>query len=207
MLGQAPGAAFVQGLAQSGHRLHKRIAYDQAFIMTALPTTTRGTAQVRPNKGVKLNYLYYWTEAFRDRQLENQKVPVRYDPFNAGIAYAFVHGRWQACVSEHYAFFRGRSEREIKLATSELRRQQQRDRKSISSRRLIEFLSRTELEEIILKQQLHDREMQSLVSHDPLDIVASSQQAPESTSTPQQTTLSSQETAKDTAAPPLFEDF
>ncbi len=208
-LGQPPRDAFVQGLAQSGRRLHKRIAYDQAFIMTTLPTTTREMAQVRPNKGVKLNYLYYWTEAFRDRQLENQKVPVRYDPFNAGIAYAFVHGRWQACVSEHYAFFRGRSEREIKLATSELRRQQQRDRKSISSRRLIEFLSRTELEEIILKQQLHDRETQSLISHNSIDKGGSSPQAPESTPTPEQTALSSSspETANDAAAPPLFEDF
>jgi transposase InsO family protein len=207
MLGQAPRDAFVQGLAQSGHRLHKRIAYDQAFIMTALPTTTKGTAQVRPNKGVKLNYLYYWTEAFRDRQLENQTVPVRYDPFNAGIAYAFVHGRWQVCVSEHYAFFRGRSEREIKLATSELRCQQQRDRKSISSRRLIEFLSRIELEEIILKQQLLDREMQSLISHKPIDKVEPSPQASESMSIPGQTAWPSPETANDAVAPPIFEDF
>jgi putative transposase len=175
--------------------------------MTTLPTTTRGAAKVRPNKGVKLNYLYYWTEAFRDRRLENQMVPVRYDPFNAGVAYGFVHGRWQACVSEHYAFFQGRSEREIKLASSELRRQQQRDRKSISSRRLIDFLQRTELEEAILKQQVRDREMQSLISHDPASEASLAQQTTEPPSPPAPTVLPLPVAATNEVMPPLFEEF
>lgn len=164
-LAQSPRAVFTQGLAQSGLRLHKRIPYNQDFIMTTLPTTTKGTAKVQPNRGVCLNSLYYWTEAFRDRGIENSQVPVRYDPFNAGLAYAFVHGRWQACISEHYACFRGRSEREIKLATSELRRRCQHPGQSISSKKLAEFLSAIETEETLLLQQRRDREVQQGIGY------------------------------------------
>ena len=164
-LKQSPREAFTQGLAQSGLRLHKRIPYNENFIMTTLPTTSKGTAKVQPNRGVCINRLYYWTESFRDRQIENAQVPVRYDPFNAGIAYVFAHGRWQTCISEHYACFRGRSEREIKLATSELRRRCQQPGQSISSTKMTEFLNAAEAEETLLLQQRRDLEMQQSMGH------------------------------------------
>ena len=52
-------------------------------------------------------------------------MPVRYDPFDMGTAYAYVDGQWVRCISEHYALLQGRSEREVRYASLELRRQKQ----------------------------------------------------------------------------------
>jgi hypothetical protein len=48
---------------------------------------------------------------------------VKFDPYDAGIAYAFVDGRWTKCHSEHFSTFTGRTEREIQIATEQLRAQ------------------------------------------------------------------------------------
>ena len=93
--------------------------------MATLPTTRRGTARVSPGRGVIVNGVYYWAEAFRDPTVENHDVAVRYDPFDIGKAYAFVKNRWTEGHSEHYAALRGRSEKEIMLASKEVRRRSQ----------------------------------------------------------------------------------
>ncbi len=125
-LGQSPREAFAAGLQLGGQRPQRRIAYDDDFRMLTLPTTQKGTAKLQPGRGVRLHYIYYWSDAFVDPEAEGTQVPVRYDPFDAGVAYAFVKKRWVRCISEHYARFAGRSEREVQLASAELRRRQQR---------------------------------------------------------------------------------
>ena len=117
--------------------------------MLTLPTTAKGTAKVVPSKGVKINHVCYWCEAFRDPEVQCATVPVRYDPFDAGVAYAFVHGQWLQCHSEHYAVLKGRSEREIMLATKELhqRRRNYSADFTVTARQLAEFLQSVEAEE------------------------------------------------------------
>jgi len=142
----------------SGARTHRLIPYDEQFRMMTLPTTYKETATVSPGKGVRLNYLYYWADAFRDPLVERTRVPVRYDPHDVGIAYAFVHHQWVRCTSEHYRIFRGHSEAELLLVAAEL---QQRRRKlaqesSITARRLAMFLTSVEAEEQLLAQRLRD---------------------------------------------------
>jgi putative transposase len=95
------------------------IWYDEAFRLLTLPTTRSGMARVIPNNGVKINNRYYWANAFRNAELGNTSVPVRYDPYDAGLAYAFVKGIWVTCHSEHYQVFQGRTEREIMLASTD----------------------------------------------------------------------------------------
>jgi len=157
-LGLSPREVFVQGMATSGARPHRLIPYDEQFRMMTLPTTYKETATVSPGKGVRLNYLYYWADAFRDPLVERTRVPVRYDPHDVGIAYAFVHHQWVRCTSEHYRIFRGHSEAELLLVAAEL---QQRQRKlaqesSITARRLAMFLTSVEAEEQLLAQRLRD---------------------------------------------------
>lgn len=79
--------------------------------MHTLPTTSKGTAKIAPGRGVKIHNLYYWSDAFRAPDVEKQHVPVRYDPFDAGTAYAYVNKEWTECHSEYFAIFRGRSKR------------------------------------------------------------------------------------------------
>ncbi len=121
-LGQTPRDCFADGLARGGIRAHRAIAYDDEFRMTTLPTTSKGMAWVSPGRGVKIHHLHYWSSVFRDPAVEQTSVPVRYDPHDAGTAYAYVGKRWVTCFSEHYATFRGRSEREMMIATTELRK-------------------------------------------------------------------------------------
>src|SRR5262249_23609028 len=87
-------------------------------------------------------------------------VPVRYDPYDAGRAYAYVRGHWRQCHSEHYLKFQHRTERELMIAATELRRRNQQHGKRlvITAYRLANFLSSVEAEELTLKQRLRDAE-------------------------------------------------
>lgn len=170
-LGDSPRAIFTHGIATSGARTHRLIPYDEQFRMLTLPTTYKETATVSPGKGIRLHYLYYWAEAFRDPLVERTRVPVRYDPHDVGIAYAFVQNQWVRCTSEHYRVFRGHSAEELVLAAAEL---QQRRRKtaqegSITARRLAQFLTSVAAEELLLSQRLRDaaikRSLEVITNH------------------------------------------
>jgi putative transposase len=161
-LGQSPRAAYLAGLTATGCRPQRRVAYDETFRLLMLPTTRSGVAKVQLGRGVKVNYLYYWSDVFRQPTVQGEVVPVKYDPFNAGIAYAYVKGAWERCLSERYATFQGRTEREIALATTALRQQKRLDRQqvNINAQTLAVFLASVEGQEAVLEQQLKDRAVQ-----------------------------------------------
>jgi putative transposase len=191
-LGQSPREAFAMGMARSGARSHRLIPYDDNFIMLTLPTPPHRTAKVHPTHGVRIRYVDYWSDAFRDPRVAGTKVPVRYDPYDAGVAYAFVKGvtgRWVQCISEHYACFKGRSEREIQLATDELHRQDQLHAKNyttITARKLAAFLSSLEAEEILLAQRLRDaggRDVLAIMQGNPTDVGGHNLTLPQTVST------------------------
>ena len=165
-LGQSPQEAFAMGIAQGGQRPQRFIASDESFHMLTLPTTRKGTAKIMPHVGVKINSLFYWSDAFLDPEVEKTQAPVRYDPFNAGTAYAFIKGHWVQCLSEHYAIFAGRSEREIQLATAELRKRNQLHGQqfTLTARKLADFLSSLEAEELLLEQRLRDTEAREILT-------------------------------------------
>jgi hypothetical protein len=153
-------------LAQSGQRFHRIIPYDREFLIYTLPAPARGTAKIIPGQGFKVNYLYYWCDLFRDPLVEKTQAAVRYDPFDAGSAFAFVQNRWVECHSEYYAVFQGRSEREVMLASHELRKRRQNhtQRFPVTARRLAEFLESVEAEEKLLVQRLGDMEVRRVRS-------------------------------------------
>jgi hypothetical protein len=160
----APREAFQKGVAQSGARTQCAITYDDTFRFFSLPTTLRGTAKVQPGSGVKINYLYYWSDEFRPATIEHTQVPVRYDPFDISRAYAFVRGRWIPCLSEYYLQFKDHSERELLLATAELRKrlQEQGNHQAITAKRLAEFLADACAHEGVLMQRQRDAEAQDV---------------------------------------------
>jgi len=165
-LGQSPRDAFAMGMAQGGKRLQRLIPYDETFRMLTLPTTRKGTSKVMPQLGVKINGLCYWSDALLDPEVEKTQVSVRYDPYDAGLAYSFIKGHWVQCLSERYSTFAGRSEREIQLATAELRKRNQLhgQRFTITARKLADFLASLEAEEILLQQRLQDAEAREMLA-------------------------------------------
>jgi transposase InsO family protein len=170
-LGQSPREAFAAGLESGGLRPHRNITYDEDFLVTILPTTPKGLAKIVPGRGVKVNQIYYWSDRFRNPAVEGASVAVRYDPFDAGAAYAFVERQWVRCYSEYHTVFQGRSEREILLATHELRRRRQAGGggKFTTARTLADFLQSVECEEHLLEQRMRDREVR-LARHTPLEL-------------------------------------
>jgi len=128
-----------------------------AFYLTFDPPSYRSCMMV-------LRICVRWCEAFR--QVEGETVPVRYDPFDAGTAYAFVQRQWLQCHSDCYGTLKGRSEREIMLATTELHRKHHNHSAgfAVTARHLAEFLQSVEAEEILLTQRLRDREQRAIRS-------------------------------------------
>ena len=180
-LGQSPRDAHLAGAESAGFRPNRVIAYDHAFLMATLPTTPRGIAKVSPGRGIIVNHVYYWAEAFRDPTIENHDVAVRYDPFDIGRAFAFVKNRWTECHSEHYLVLQDRSEKEMMLASKEVRRRRQlhsQERFTLTARKLADFLGSAEAEEKCLVQRLRDRENKS-IRHDGPIVVSSVPSDPE----------------------------
>jgi len=88
-------------------------------------------------------------------------VPVRYEPFDMSIAYAFVDGQWLKCTADAFFQVQGRSEREWQLILDEWRAQQRqhaRRRVSIDGPLLAQFLEEIATEEQLLLQRQRDLE-------------------------------------------------
>lgn len=159
-LGVTPREAYVTGLELGGARGHRRIAYDAEFLMATLPAPRHKTAKAMPGQGVKVYYLFYWHEALRHPEVERTRVPVRYDPFDIGVVYAYVLGQWAPCRSQYYAAFVGHSEKELALATAVFRQQARMSHRaaSITPIRLAEFFAQVYEHERVLVQRLRDQE-------------------------------------------------
>jgi putative transposase len=166
VLGQSPFKAFELGLLTTGLRSHKIIDYDETFRIFTLPTTNKSTAKVIPNKGVKINNIYYWHHSFRNPEIEKTQVSVRYDPYDVGIAYAYIQKHWVTCISEHYSSLAGHSEKEIIVASEELRKKYKNHAQQfiVTASALAEFLKDTEQQELILLQRLRDIEAKGIIS-------------------------------------------
>ena len=178
-----PRAMFLQGLAKSGERNNRGIAYDDLFLKETMPTSRSEKGKIQKGKGIKLFGHYYQNDLFASRELIGQSVPIRYDPFDLGVLYAFVQNQWLPCQSQFYAQLSGRSERELAIITTELRRSAQVDKGShnLSAARLAAFLEKAEGHQAWLLQRQKDLE-----SHPILDMLAGGPRAaaPSKRSTP-----------------------
>jgi transposase InsO family protein len=162
-LGRTPREAFIAGVEQYGKLSHKLISYDENFKFLTLPTTNRGKAKVNRRLGVRINYFDYWSDAFRDPQIENKSIDVRYEPFDTSIAYAKANQRWVECKAL-IPTLKGRSEKEIQIASQELRKRYQEHGKNfkLDARQIGEFLLSVKAEELLLEQQLRDRQLKEV---------------------------------------------
>ena len=164
-LQQTPKEVFEKGLLKSGTRPQQWITYDDDFIQLTYPSTPKGTAKLVPGRGVKIHNIFYWAKGnvFLDHpELEKKQIPVRYDPYDMGHVYVSIKGHQQPveCLSEHYSQFKGRSERELQIATEELRKRyrQHSQQFSVTAAKLARFITSVEAREALLDQRKHDHE-------------------------------------------------
>lgn len=157
----SPLQAFTTGIAMGGSRIHRRVEYDELFYILTLPAPDTRKRKVQPGRGIKIHNIYYWSDIFRDPEIEKSMLWVRYDPWDAGIAYALARKQWVKCISSYYQYLQGRSEKEIRIVSAELnkRKRNYERKRMITDRELVEFLSSTHDEESdLVKQRLRDAE-------------------------------------------------
>lgn len=166
-LGQSPRQAYELGIALGGKREMRRILYDETFRILTLPSPAQNDSRiVQPGKGIKINNIYYWCNDFRDPEVEKMAVDVKIDPFNVSLAYAYVKGYWQECTSAHYQFLQGRTEKELKVLSADLRQRKagHGKRVEISDKELVQHLQSTQaMEGILLQQRLEALENRTVL--------------------------------------------
>jgi len=164
-LGVSPRGAFQRGLLKYGERPQTLIAFDEKLHFLSLPSTQKGVAKIDRQKGVKIYYIYYYCDHFARPENAGKFVPVRYDPFNRAVAYAFVDGHWEQCIAQGHDDFRNRSHREIITAATELRARRRahgRDYSSVDAYLLGRFLTSSESNESLLSIRLKDSEIRKV---------------------------------------------
>lgn len=91
----SPREAFQRGLKESGSRPQRQILCNQDFLIATCPPADRGGMRlVNRQSGVKVNSMLYWNPEFRDPRLAGQRLPVRYDPWDASSVYVRFQNRW-----------------------------------------------------------------------------------------------------------------
>lgn len=203
-LGQSPREAFSQGMQLSGARSHRLIPYSEEFIMLSRPPTRSGQAKVHPSRGITTHWLHYWNEIMRAPHIAGQTVPVRYEPDDMGVIYAYIEGQWRECIADCYAQVHGRSEREWHLILDEWReqhRQHGRHRVTINGPLLAAFLERVAEEEQILLQR--QRDLEALAVH---QAISGRRQAPLTPATSVRTETEADDEL-DLSAIPQYEEY
>jgi putative transposase len=112
---QSPREAYAQSMQLAGARDHRIISYSEAFLMPTRPTTRTGLAKISSSRGITVNGLQYWNERMHAKDIADSSVPVRFEPYDMGIIYAFIDGQWLECIADNYAQVHGRSELEFRL--------------------------------------------------------------------------------------------
>jgi hypothetical protein len=113
---------------------------------------------VQIGTGIKVNRIWYWQDDMCQPGIEGSSVDIRYDPHDMGHVYARINNHWVECESEYYCIFHGRSEREIKFASQEIKAiKGMHDRaSSVYGKRLAEFLEQAEHRERLMEQRIKD---------------------------------------------------
>ena len=162
-LGTSPSEQYDLGLVRFGHRPHRRFPYGEDIRILTLATTKTGMATVRKGR-IRINYIDYTCDKLRDSRFWQTKVPVRYDPWDATSAYVFLDGLWRPCRCGYLTQFRGRSEKQIAVASEEIRRSKslQGKNRSITAAQLAAFFLASDSEELALQAE-QDRELCGLI--------------------------------------------
>lgn len=179
-LNQSPRQAFAQGILKSGARSHLLIPYNEEFKLMTLPSTRKGTAKINNSNGIKVNRIHYFCNEFRNPDLHGISVDVRYDPWNMGVAYAFVNGSWHECLSDYYQVLQGKTEKEMKIAASEMRKinKDSERRLEFSAGSYVKFKQRARASENLLKQSMKDKELGKVHSLINLEVLPANTQSP-----------------------------
>lgn len=159
-LNSSPREVYVQGLKMTGIRKQTFITDFELFKMLTLPSPKKGTAKIQ-KRGcfIQINTFRYWNDILRNPKYAEKNVKVRYDPFDISVAYAYLDNQWVKMHSDYKEVFRGMSEKERKLVSSELKKRNKLNgiNKDITLDEQVEFMESNEGKELTELQRRRDR--------------------------------------------------
>jgi putative transposase len=160
---RTPREAFAYGMSVSGRRLQRKVTFDKEFLINSSPSTRSGHVRIDAQRGVLVNGFRYWSDVFRGPGLNKKDVDVRFDPFDMGVAWVFVRGSWMECHSQYYSQMKGKTLKQVQIATELYRRTQSLSgsrRRSLTPLIIATMLNAARREEEIRRQQLFEVESQ-----------------------------------------------
>jgi putative transposase len=138
--GQAPEERLRARLAETGTRCNRLVRYDRTFMIETCPAVTEtGTRIVDIQRGVKINHIWYWTDAFRSAVWRGKSVSVRIDPWDVRRCYVLLGDQWHCCLSKLATKLKGCTEIELRCAFNELAKQRGVKKKDLSPERIAEW--------------------------------------------------------------------
>ena len=158
----SPEQKWAEGMENFGAREQRIVKNDEVFRMMILPSTSKGSAKIHPGKGVKIHGFYYWADVMRSPKYEGKSVKVKYDPQDASVAWVYLE-QWICCRAGNHLQLAGRTEKEIQVASKELRQAKKllSNRQSSSEQKLAVFLAQAEENKMVALQQAKDRELKA----------------------------------------------
>lgn len=139
--GEEPVKRFESRMAETGMRLHRIVRFDRRFLIETCPSPEGdGTRSVDGQRGVKINHIWYWTNAFRNAGLNKKHIDIRIDPWDVRFVYALVKGEWQQCESKLALRLRQYTVIELRYAFEELSKDNNIKKKDLSPERIAEWM-------------------------------------------------------------------
>ena len=118
-LGQPPDDLLRHSLAVAGERLSRYVRFDQGLRVLLAPTPSPPCRVVDPGRGITIDYLRFWCDAFASGDLAGQQVDVNLDPADCSVVFARVHGQWVSCdLAEGREYLLGRSWCQIQIGSA-----------------------------------------------------------------------------------------
>ena len=177
--GMTPHSRFEHGVATVGSGRKSPDSADLRFLLW--PPSRRGAATVDCRTGIVVDCIHYWHPDMRSETLRRQKVRVRVDPHDVAHVVAFINGRWVLCRSECFAELDGRSRRELRQASIELRQRRRgaAKRQAVRVQHLIPLLRELAQTEEGLRQLHRDADRRQSLQERGLRLVAGPGSEPE----------------------------
>lgn len=155
-LDMSPRDAFARGLAATGQRPHKMIAFGDDFMIATCPSVDRGgIRKVDRQRGVKVHNFYYQSPLFDSMRLNSKKIPVRFDPNDIGrVFFQLPTKEWAQARSMQLASLPRLNVRQLEAISEEYRATHKLRSKTteISGERLIEFIATLKPDSAIAKE-------------------------------------------------------
>jgi putative transposase len=169
--GEAPTEYLARRLVETGRRMHRLLQLDRTFLLeTCPPADATGTRVIDSQRGIRVHYLWFWTEAFRDRRWHGKSVPVRVDPWDARCCYALLERQWHRCACKLVSQLAGVSRVELETYFEERAAKQGIASHLLSAERVAEWMRAFDPREFDRRLRVEQLEARSI--YEPLSLSA-----------------------------------